>query len=84
MILEFHPAVQQDFNHAIAYYEAEGGIHLADRFEAEFRASLAAIKSGPRTIRISRRVPVTAAFGLKTFPTSFFIKNAPATSASLC
>lgn len=47
MILEFHPAVQKDFNHAIAYYEAEGGVHLADRFEAEFRAGLAAIKAGP-------------------------------------
>jgi toxin ParE1/3/4 len=47
VILEFHPAVQKDFNDAIAYYEAEGGVHLADRFEAEFRTVLAAIKSGP-------------------------------------
>lgn len=47
MILEFHPAVQKDFDDAIAYYEAEGGVHLADSFEAEFRAGLAAIKSGP-------------------------------------
>ncbi len=47
MIIEFHPAVQHDFNHAIAYYEADGGVHLADRFEAEFRACLAAIKAGP-------------------------------------
>jgi plasmid stabilization system protein ParE len=45
--LSFHPAVQADFNEAIAYYEAEGGVHLADRFEAEFRACLAAIKTGP-------------------------------------
>ena len=48
MTLEFHPAVQQDFNAAIDYYAAEGGGHLADRFEAELRDCLAAIKSGPR------------------------------------
>lgn len=35
MTLEFHPAVQQDFNAAIGYYAAGGGGHLADRFEAE-------------------------------------------------
>jgi len=35
MTLEFHPAVQQDFNAAIDYYVAAGGAHLADRFEAE-------------------------------------------------
>jgi plasmid stabilization system protein ParE len=48
--LEFHPAVQQDFNAAIAYYETASGPHLADRFEAELRASLAAIKAQPGEI----------------------------------
>ncbi len=47
MTLEFHPAVQRDFNQALAYYEAEGGVHLADRFEAEFRTCIAAVKAGP-------------------------------------
>ena len=47
MTLSFHPAVQSDFDDAIAYYEAAGGGHLADRFEAEFRTCLAAIKAGP-------------------------------------
>lgn len=47
MTLSFHPDVQTDFNTAIAYYEAAGGVHLADRFEAEFRACLATIKAGP-------------------------------------
>lgn len=47
MTLSFHPAVQSDFNEAIAYYEAEGGVHLAERFEIEFRACLTAIKTGP-------------------------------------
>ncbi|HEX7631018.1 MAG TPA: hypothetical protein VF388_02710 [Lacunisphaera sp.] len=47
MTLSFHPEVQSDFKAAIAYYEAEGGRHLADRFEVEFRTCLAAIKTGP-------------------------------------
>ncbi len=47
MTLEFHPAVQRDFNEALDYYEVEGGMHLADRFEAEFRSCLAAISAGP-------------------------------------
>lgn len=38
MTVEFHPAVQRDFNQALDHYEAEGGPHLADRFEGEFRA----------------------------------------------
>ena len=44
---DYHPAVQGDFNEAIAYYEAAGGLHLANRFEVEFRSYIAAIKSGP-------------------------------------
>lgn len=48
MRLEFHPAVQRDFTDAIDYYASAGGERLADRFEAEFRACLAAIRSAPR------------------------------------
>lgn len=47
MTLSFHPDVQADFNTAIAHYEAAGGLNLADRFEAEFRACLAANQAGP-------------------------------------
>lgn len=47
MMLEYHPAVQDDFNEAIAYYEAEGGSHLADRFEREFRDCVSALLSAP-------------------------------------
>jgi hypothetical protein len=48
MTLEFHPAVQGDFNGAIQHYESEGGPNLADRFEGEFRACLAAVQIAPR------------------------------------
>lgn len=40
MTVEFHPTVQKDFNRALDHYEAEGGPHLADRFEGEFRRAL--------------------------------------------
>ena len=53
MTVAFHPAVQQDFNAAIAHYEAEGGGSLADRFEAEFRFCLAAVKAAPTSASIS-------------------------------
>jgi plasmid stabilization system protein ParE len=48
MRLEFHPAVQNDFNAALEYFEAEGGPHLADRFEEEVRNCIAAIKAAPK------------------------------------
>ena len=50
MTLDYHPAVRKDFNEALDYYEAEGGIHLADRFEAEFRTCIAAGESRPDTL----------------------------------
>ncbi len=54
--MELHPAVQKDFNAAVEYYEAEGGTHLADRFEEEVRSCIAAIKAGYRAMRQSRHV----------------------------
>ncbi len=48
MTLEFHPSVQADFNAAIAYYESEAGVHVADEFEVEVRAALAAVAATPR------------------------------------
>lgn len=61
-MLEFHPAVQDDFNEAIAYYEKAAGTFVADRFETEIRQALAAIAEHPRrfpfygTSRVFRRV----------------------------
>jgi plasmid stabilization system protein ParE len=46
--LTFHPAVQDDFNSAVAYYEQAAGGYVADRFEAEIRQTLAAIAANPR------------------------------------
>ena len=47
MTVEYHPAVQEDFNEALAYYDAVGGTALGDRFEQEFRACVLAIKTAP-------------------------------------
>lgn len=68
MTLEFHPAVQQDFNAAIDYYAAEGGGHLADRFEAELRDCLAAIKSGPRQYAFYQGSTAFRRIRLRRFP----------------
>ncbi len=68
MTLQFHPAVQQDFNHAIAHYEAEGGGHLADRFEAEFRAAITALKAGPTRFAFYNRSPIFRRIRLDNFP----------------
>lgn len=68
MTLQFHPAVQQDFNHAIAHYEAEGGGHLADRFETEFRAALSAVKAGPTRFAFYHRSLIFRRIRLDNFP----------------
>ncbi len=68
MTLSFHPAVQRDFNDAIAHYAAEGGDHLADRFEAEFRLCLTAIKSGPTQFPPYHGSPLFRRVRLKSFP----------------
>ena len=68
MMLEFHPAVQSDFSQALAYYEAEGGVHLADRFEAEFRACIAAIKAGPTRFPYYHTNNCFRRVRLKSFP----------------
>jgi plasmid stabilization system protein ParE len=52
MTVEFHPAVQSDFNKALRRYEVEGGPHLADRFEGKFRACVAAIQAAPTQFSI--------------------------------
>jgi plasmid stabilization system protein ParE len=68
MKLEFHPAVRQDFIQARDYYESEGGSHLADRFEREFQASLAAIQAGPGRFPYYLGSKVFRRIRLRNFP----------------
>jgi plasmid stabilization system protein ParE len=75
--LEFHPAVQQDFNAAIAYYETASGLHLADRFEAEFRASLAAIKASPTRFPPYHQSPLFRRARLINFPYVVLFRTTP-------
>lgn len=68
MRLEFHPAVQKDFNLALDYYEAEGGTHLAARFEEEVRSCVAAIKAGPTRFPFYQKSDRFRRIRLKSFP----------------
>jgi plasmid stabilization system protein ParE len=68
MRVEFHPAVQNDFNAALDYYEAEGGPHLADRFEEEVRSCVAAIKAGPTRFSFYQKSDRFRRIRLKSFP----------------
>jgi plasmid stabilization system protein ParE len=68
MRLEFHPAVQNDFNSAVDYYEAEGGPNLADRFKEEVRHCLAAITAGPTHFSFYNRSDRFRRIRLKSFP----------------
>lgn len=68
MTIEFHPAVQTDFNQALDYYQAEGGSHLADRFEGEFRACLTAIEAGPSQFPYYLTSHLFRRIRLKNFP----------------
>ncbi len=79
MTLEFHPAVQKDFNEALDYYEAAGGVHLADRFEAEFRECVAAVKAGPTRFPFYQRSDRFRRVRLRSFP-YLIIYRAGATS----
>ena len=67
MTLVYHPAVQADFNEALDYYEAAGE-HLADRFEAEFKSAIVAVKSGPRRFPFYLRSRLYRRVRLKNFP----------------
>ncbi len=67
MRLDYHPAVQADFNEALDYYEAAGE-HLADRFEAEFYLAIAAIKSAPRRFPFYFQSTTFRRVRLKSFP----------------
>lgn len=61
-------ALPRSVNDAIAHYVAEGGEHLADRFEAEFRACLTSINSGPTQFSPYHGSPVFRRVRLKSFP----------------
>ncbi len=68
MTREFHSAVRSDFNGALDYYEAQGGSHLAERFEAEFRACLMAVKAGPTRFPFYQKSDRFRRVRLRSFP----------------
>jgi plasmid stabilization system protein ParE len=68
MTVEFHPTVQSDFNRALDHYEVEGGPHLAERFEGEFRACIAAIQAAPRQFSLYRKSEIFRRIRLENFP----------------
>ncbi len=75
--LQFHPGVQCDFNQAIAYYEAEGGSHLADHFEPEFRACLAALQSDPARFPFYHKPSHFRRIRLSNFPYPIIYREKP-------
>lgn len=68
MRVEFHPALQQDFKEALEHYEREGGIHLAERFESEFRGCLKALQAAPRQFSFYLKSKSFRRIRLETFP----------------
>ncbi len=68
MRLEFQPAVQKDFNDALDYYEREAGIYVGNRFEAEFRSAIIAVKAGPTRFPYYQQSPLFRRVRLKNFP----------------
>jgi plasmid stabilization system protein ParE len=76
--MEFHPAVQHDFNAALDYYEAQGGRHLADRFEEEVRSCLSAIKAGPAQFAFYQKSDRFRRIRLKSFPYIIVYRESPA------
>lgn len=77
MTLEFHPAVQEDFSRAIAYYEKEGGAHLADKFEAQFRLALSAVATSPTRFPFYRGSSFFRRIRLPDFPYQILYRELP-------
>ena len=77
MTLEYHPAVQRDFSSALDYYEAAAGPHLADRFEAEFRAAVNAVRAMPRGFPFFQGGGVLRRVRLKSFPFVIVYREKP-------
>ncbi|HUG11187.1 MAG TPA: hypothetical protein VMM36_09245 [Opitutaceae bacterium] len=70
-------ALPRSVNEAIAYYEAQGGVHLADRFEAELRLGLAAIKAGPTHFPSYNKDPIFRRARLENFPYVIVFREKP-------
>ncbi len=66
--LTFHPLVQKDLNEILTYYELEASPEVADRFEAEFRLALAAVRSRPKQFPFYLSQRRFRRFRLPTFP----------------
>jgi plasmid stabilization system protein ParE len=77
MRVEFHPTVQKDLNQALAHYEAQGGPHLADRFEGEFRACVAAMQAAPRQFSFYLKSDVFRRIRLESFPYVVIYREKP-------
>jgi len=77
MTLDFHPAVQRDFNEAINYYEERGGRHLADRFETEFRVCVEAIKAAPTSFAPHGTAAMFRRIRLASFPYVMLYRQLP-------
>ena len=75
--LTFHPLVQKDLNEILAYYEQEASPEVADRFEAEFRDALAAIKQSPRHFPYYLKQRCYRRFALPTFPHLILFRETP-------
>ena len=68
MRVEFHPAVQRDFNDALDRYEREGGLHLAERFEGEFRACLEVVRAAPSHFSFYLKSAIFRRIRLESYP----------------
>ena len=75
--LTFHPLVHKDLNEILSYYEQEASPEVADRFEAEFRDALAAIKENPRRFPHYLKQRLYRRFLLPTFPHLILYRETP-------
>lgn len=78
MTVYYHPSVQQDLNEALAYYEVAGGVQLPDRFEAEFRASVEAVRTMPTRFSPLHRGHAFRRIRLDRFPYVVVYREIPA------
>lgn len=76
MRLEFHPAVQRDFNEALAFYDAAGP-RLADRFETEFRQCTSIIAETPRRFPFYAQSSTCRRVRLPSFPYVIVYRKTP-------
>ena len=72
----YHPLVQKDFNETLDYYESEGGLEIADRFETEFRLAVSAIRQAPRHFPFYQRQRRFRRCQMATFPHIILFREA--------